>query len=115
MIRPFSSPWSLQKAAPRRSYEAAVKPNPVRQNQQLHRFEMDTPAGLAVADYRVAGNIMTMFHTEVPVSLRNRGYGYRLVRGALEEVRRHNLKVDPQCWFVRDVIDRRPEFRDLLA
>jgi uncharacterized protein len=92
-----------------------MKPSPVRHNTELHRFEMDTPAGLAVADYRLAGNVMTMFHTEVPPALRGRGYGYHLVRGALEEVRRLNLKVVPTCWFVRQVIDRRPELQDLLA
>jgi predicted GNAT family acetyltransferase len=91
-----------------------MKANPVRHNTKLHRFEMDTPAGVAVADYRLAGNVMTMFHTEVPVPLRGRGYGYHLVCGALEEVRRLNLKVEPQCWFVREVIDRKPEFQDLL-
>jgi predicted GNAT family acetyltransferase len=42
------------------------------------------------------------------------GYGYHLVRGTLEEVRRLNLKVAPQCWLVREVIERRPEFQDLL-
>jgi uncharacterized protein len=89
--------------------------NPVRHNIELHRFEMATPSGLAVADYRLSGNVMTLFHTEVPVPLRGRGYGYHLVRGALEEVRRLDLKVVPQCWFVREVIDRRPEFQDLLA
>jgi uncharacterized protein len=89
--------------------------SPVRHNSKLHRFEMDTPAGVAVADYRLAGAVMTIYHTEVPVPLRGRGYGYHLVRGTLEEVRRLNLKVVPRCWFVRDVIARRPEFQDLLA
>jgi len=83
--------------------------NPVRHNVQQHRFKLDTPAGVAVADYRIAGDV-----TEVPLRLRGRGHGYHLVRGALEEVRRLNLKVVPQCWFVREVIDRRPEFRNLL-
>ena len=46
--------------------------NPVRHNTQLHRFELDTPAGVAVADYRIAGNVMTIYHTEVPVALRRR-------------------------------------------
>ena len=87
---------------------------PVRHNAQLRRFELDTPAGLAMADYRVSANVMTFYHTEVPVPVRGRSYGYRLVRGALEDVRRLNLKVDPQCWFVREVIERRPEFQDLL-
>jgi uncharacterized protein len=91
-----------------------MKTSPVRHNAAQNRFEMDTPAGLAVADYRLAGNVMTIYHSEVPVPLRGRGYGYHLVRGTLEEVRRLNLKVVPQCWFVRQVMERRPEFQDLL-
>ena len=39
---------------------------------------------------------------------------YRLVRGTLDEVRRLHLKVVPQCWFVREVMQRRAEFQDLL-
>jgi predicted GNAT family acetyltransferase len=46
--------------------------------------------------------------------LRGRGLGYRLVRGALDEVRRLNLKVVPECWFVREVIERNAEFQDLF-
>ena len=88
--------------------------NPVSNNAQLHRFEMDTPAGVAVADYRIAGQLMTIFYTEVPLALRGRGYGYHLVCGALREVRRLNLKVEPECGFVRKVISNRPEFTDLL-
>lgn len=91
-----------------------MKGNPVRNNKGSRRFEMDTPAGIALADYRIDGDVMTMFHTEVPFSLRGRGYGYHLVSGALEHVRRLQLKVRPTCWFVREVIDRRPEFQDLL-
>jgi hypothetical protein len=54
---------------------------------------MDTPEGLAVVDYRLEGNIVTIYHTEVPLPLRGRGYGYQLVRDTLEEVRRLGLKV----------------------
>jgi len=91
------------------------KPAGVRHNPEKHRFELDTPAGLAVADYRLSGDVMTIYHTEVPVPMRGRTFGYRLVAGALEEVRRLGLKVVPECWFVRDVIARRPEFQDLRA
>ena len=91
------------------------KLDPVRNNTQLKRFEMETPAGVAFANYRITPNLMTIFYTEVPVPLRGRGYGYRLVCGALQEVRRLNLKVEPECGFVRKVISNRPEFRDLLA
>jgi uncharacterized protein len=92
-----------------------MKPNPVRNNAQLQRFEMDTPAGIAIADYRITGNLMTLFYTEVPSSLRGCGYGNHLVCGALQEVRRLNLKVEPECGFVRAVINSRPEFKDLLV
>lgn len=91
-----------------------MKPALVRHNAEQHRFEMDTPAGLAVADYRLEGNVMTIYHTEVPMPLRGRGYGDQLVRGTLDEVRRLSLKLVAQCWFVREVITRHPEYRDLL-
>ena len=87
----------------------------VRHDPEKHRFELDTPAGLAVADYRLAGDVMTIYHTEVPVSMRGRTFGYRLVAGALEDIRRLGLKVVPECWFVREVIARRSEFQDLQA
>jgi len=76
---------------------------------------MDTPAGVAVADYRIAGNLMTIFYTEVPLPLRGRGFGYQLVCGALQEARRLNLKVEPECGFVREVISKTPKFKDLLV
>ena len=86
----------------------------VRHNAEQRRFELDTSAGLAVADYRLSPGILTFFHTEVPVTLRGRGIGARLVQGALEEVRKLGLKVVPQCWFVREYIERNSEFACLL-
>ena len=85
----------------------------VRNNPELSRFELDTPAGLAVADYHLSGETISFYHTEVPVHVRGRGIGYQLACGMLNEVQRLNLKVVPQCWFVREVIDRNPEFQSL--
>jgi predicted GNAT family acetyltransferase len=114
MIVVSSGSFEPLEGGDRPCYEVLMKPNPVRNNAQLHRFEMDTPAGVAVADYRIAGNIMTIFYTEVPLPLRGRGYGYHLVCGALQEARRLNLMVEPECGFVREVINNKPEFKDLL-
>jgi len=86
----------------------------VRHNTQQQRFELDTSAGVAIADYRLSPGVMTIFHTEVPAVLRGRGIGCRLVKGALEEVRKLGLKVVPQCWFVREYMDRNSEFADLV-
>ena len=87
---------------------------PVINNTDRNRFEMETPAGLAVADYRLSPGTMTIFHTEVPLSLRGRGYGPRLVRGALLQARGLGVEVVPQCWFVREFVERNPEFADLM-
>ena len=86
----------------------------VRHNAEQNRVELDTPAGIAIADYRMTPGVMTLFHTEVPVTLRGRGIGARLVQGALEDARRAGVKVVPTCWFVREFIDRNPQFADLL-
>jgi predicted GNAT family acetyltransferase len=111
----FCARSSPQVADRQPYFEIDMTANPVRHNAELHRFEVDTPAGVAVADYRLAGAVMTIYHTEVPLQLRGCGYGYHLVRGALDEVRRLNVKVVPQCRFVRQVIERQPAFQDLLA
>ena len=84
-------------------------------NTARNRFELDTTAGPAVADYRLDAEVMTIYHTEVPVRLRGQGIGCRLVEGALVEARSLNMKVVPSCWFVREFIERNPSFADVLA
>ncbi len=87
----------------------------VRDNTEQQRFEVDTDAGLAVAEYRRDGDTLIIFHTEVPPALRGQGIGDRLVRGVLEDMRRRQLKVVSRCWFVREFIGSNPEYQDLLA
>lgn len=86
-----------------------------RDNPERQRFELETSAGLAVAEYRRDDDVMTIFHTEVPPALRGRGIGDQLVRGVLDDVHRRGLKVIPRCWFVRAFIDAHPEYADLVA
>ncbi len=61
------------------------------------------------------GDVLIIFHTEVPVAIHGRGIGEKLVRGALNEIQRRKLKVIPRCWFVRRVMESDPLYRDLLA
>ena len=86
----------------------------VRDNPEQQRFEMDTSAGLAVAEYRRHGDTLVIFHTEVPASLRGQGLGDKLVRDTLDDVRRRRLKVVPRCWFVREFVRGNPEYGDLI-
>ena len=68
-----------------------------------------------VADYRLDGGTFVFPHTEIDPSMRNRGLGAQLVRGAPDDVRRNGGTVVPRCWFVAQFIDENPEYADLLA
>jgi uncharacterized protein len=87
----------------------------VRDNAALSRFELDADGVTVFANYQIAGNVITLMHTETPVQARGRGLASQLVAGALENVRARGLKVVPRCPFVRAYIARHPEYRDLLA
>lgn len=83
-------------------------------NRAHHRFELDVDGHVAMSFYKLADGVITFVHTEVPPELGGRGIGSRLVKGALDEVRRQGLKVVAQCPFVGGFIAKHPEFQDLL-
>jgi predicted GNAT family acetyltransferase len=84
-------------------------------NKEKQRFELEVPGGHAIADYRLEGGTIVFTHTEVPGELRGQGYGENLARGALDLVRARNLKVVPQCPFIRKFIEKHAEYQNLLA
>ena len=43
------------------------------------------------------------------------GVGSKLVGGVLDSIRRDGAKVVPRCEFVAAYVERRPEYRDLMA
>lgn len=57
---------------------------------------------------------ITIYHTEVDEKLRGEGIGQDLVAAAVEFARKNHLKVNATCPYARKVIDRTPEFRDVL-
>ncbi|TXL67203.1 GNAT family N-acetyltransferase [Zeimonas arvi] len=87
----------------------------VRHNEAASRFETTVEGLLCRADYRLDGNTMRVFHTEVPRALEGRGIAAELVRAAFEHAAQHGLKVDPACSYVRVWARRHPEVERLLA
>ena len=87
----------------------------IRDNTALSRFELDAGGVTAFMKYRLAGNVMSLDHTETPVAARGRGIASQLTRSVLEEARSRGLKVVPRCPFVTAYIARHPEYRDLVA
>ena len=87
----------------------------VRHNEAASRFEATVEGLLCRADYRLHGDTMRVFHTEVPRALEGRGIAAELVRAAFDHAAQHGLKVDPVCSYVRVWARRHPEVEGLLA
>jgi uncharacterized protein len=88
---------------------------PVVHNAAESRFEAVVAEGLCRADYRLAGEVMRLVHSEVPRKLEGRGVAGQVVRGALDYARANGLKVAPVCAYVRAYMRRHKETHDLLA
>lgn len=71
---------------------------------------------LAELTYALApGGQVTLEHTVVDDELRGTGAGRKLVRAAVEWARSEGRPVLPICPFARSVIEKTPEYRDVLS
>ena len=68
-----------------------TEPDNVRDNAERRRFELDFDGHTAFSEYRRAGGVLTVMHTEVPKELNGRGIGSRLVRGLLDIARSQGI------------------------
>ena len=80
--------------------------------QQRYEIVRDG-AVLGFAAYQKTDQLVVFTHTEVDPSLEGQGVGGRLVRYALDDVRRQDLAVLPICPFVHGWMARHPEYADL--
>lgn len=53
-------------------------------------------------------------HTEVNEGNNGKGYGKMMVAKAVEFARVKNIKIIPLCSFAKSVINKKPEFQDIL-
>ncbi len=60
-------------------------------------------------DYQSNSGRLVILHTNVPVELRGRGIGGRLVRAVVEAGTRGGVTVVPQCSFARAWLRKHPE------
>ncbi len=86
----------------------------VKNNQSLHRFEVEVGGEVAELVYSQRGNVITFMHTGVPPAFEGHGIAGKLAHTALEEARSQKLTVYPTCPYVAAYIRRHPEYMDLL-
>jgi predicted GNAT family acetyltransferase len=53
-------------------------------------------------------------HTEVDEVLRGQNIGYELVHSGVEFARHHTLRIIPVCPFAKKLLDRKPEWQDVV-
>jgi uncharacterized protein len=83
-------------------------------NKAHHRYELAIDGHVAATYYKLADGIITFIHTEVPPELGGKGVGWKLIQGALDQVRADGLKVIAQCPFVKAFIEKHADYADLL-
>jgi predicted GNAT family acetyltransferase len=59
-------------------------------------------------------DIMNIRHTEVKPGNEGKGFGKKMVSKAAEFARARNIQIIPICPFAKSVLNKTPEFRDLL-
>jgi uncharacterized protein len=85
-------------------------------NPEERRYELwlgATRAGFI--EYRSEPGTIVLVHTEVDPAVEGRGLGTRLVAGALDDLRARDLKLVPQCPFVRAYLRHHREYADLVV
>jgi len=87
----------------------------VTNNEARQRYELAAEGGIAIAYYEPRGAAIALTHTVVPEKLQGHGLASILIKAALADIRKRDLRVVPDCPFVARYIERHPEERDLLA
>ncbi|QHJ69439.1 GNAT family N-acetyltransferase [Planococcus halotolerans] len=69
---------------------------------------------MASLAYAPDGDVLTVTHTEVSPELSGQGVGKQLVSEVVQYARNEGKTIDAQCSFARGVIEKTPEFQDVL-
>lgn len=89
----------------------------VSKNVEESRFEIREGGELAgFADYTVGEmGVVVLPHTEVDSKFEGRGLAGELVQYALDDIRAEGYQVEPRCPYVKQWIERHPDYADLVA
>jgi predicted GNAT family acetyltransferase len=86
----------------------------VQDHAAAHRYEVVVGDELAIIEYALAGDRITLIHTEVPAALEGHGIAAKLARAALDDAQARHLAVIPRCPYVASYIRRHQEYTDLV-
>jgi predicted GNAT family acetyltransferase len=99
---------------------AGDKPNPAIEIEREDgaakgRYRIRVDGAEAILTYtRIGTSQIILDHTEVAPELRGRKLGELLVQQAIEDARAERLTVIPLCPYAKRLIDKHPEWHDVL-
>lgn len=89
----------------------------IQQENDQHKgrfFIQENGKDLAEMTYNWHHGVMVIMHTEVDPSLEGRGIGKRLVHAGVAYAREHKVSIRPICPYAKKVLERSPEYADVL-
>lgn len=93
-----------------------MPPSVLRNNSADHRYELfENDEVVAIAQYRVAENAVTITHTKVDAENEGKGHGSELARQVLDDIKARGMRVVPACQFIASFIGKNAQYRDLVA
>lgn len=81
----------------------------------MNRFQTTVDGHTARLDYQRDGEVVEMVSVVVPPPVEGRGIASVLTKSALDWARSEQLRVVPRCPYVRQWIQRHPDYLDLQA
>lgn len=87
----------------------------VNHNSEKSQFEVKKEPQLAVLEYKMHRGTMYLMHTKVPEALSGEGIGSQLAKSALEYAKSEKLPILIYCSFIRDYVEKNPQYQPLIA
>lgn len=85
-----------------------------RNDSQFDLYQDGKEAGLLEYN-RAKEGILEITHTEVAEEYNGKGLGKELVKAAVEAAKKDGLKIVSSCPYAKKMIEKTPEFKDILA
>ncbi len=84
-------------------------------NKEKGRFETEVNGYLAIIEYSVMPNILSLNHIEIDKNLEGKGIATEMAEKVLLQIEQRELKVIPVCPFIKNYIIKHPEWKSIVA
>lgn len=82
---------------------------------QGSRFVLDVNGSEVYLLYAEDKDVIDLYSTYTPPKLRGQGLAEKVVLAAFEYAKEKNLKVIPNCWYVRQTLEKHSEYQSLTT